>query len=728
MIFNKSTQKKDTVSPTDDAVFQKRMVSSYSIFMIIITVLFCFLYLSTLNNTRNLYQVQNQTAIENDADYFEQNLYIMEMTCCQLLQNSDFRCIMNMKETSDMFFMQSHDVRNSLAIDIYPETLLPLSEMYVYLPLTGYLISPSTFCTTEFYYDKMRIYPQERYGEWLELLNNSDNWYRFLPMDDFQPHAASRRYMYIVDMGDYYYTDVNAVLCFVVSEEKLAKRFHIGESTGGIRITAITDASGREVFTAPDYDSSRARSYQSPESGYTYYYTQPSFFSVINLSVWILAFAIIITLSLFLGGRLIQRLSRRNMEPVLELEEELHSANEERSHLQEVVEKQKPIIAGSYVRKLLSGTLSSEDELPYVRKYLELPEENSFCNVLYAVAYNNSDTMSPEPAEDNPAMDREELDSVILSALRRYLGEPFFCLSPADRTYALLLTCPAGEADALLMKVQAQTVQLHEYLLDTYGIWLFAGIGRTTDSLMNAWECYEQAAEAVSYTTQNYFFFPYEIIKKNSNAFYYPSELSAKLIHFITTGNTAQVLELLNLIHQENIEERSLPINLLKYLLSDIRNTLLKARFALPSGADPEAVKELDARFDEHLSFKLCADLALSLCRLFGTGAEEENLISAIEKYIRRNYTDPSMGLNKISDEFHISESYFSHMFKEKTGVNFSTYLEQIRMSEAARLIRETDTGLNELYIAVGYNNSTSFRRAFKKVYGITPSAMREQK
>jgi AraC-like DNA-binding protein len=86
------------------------------------------------------------------------------------------------------------------------------------------------------------------------------------------------------------------------------------------------------------------------------------------------------------------------------------------------------------------------------------------------------------------------------------------------------------------------------------------------------------------------------------------------------------------------------------------------------------------------------------------------------------------MGLNKISDEFQISESYFSHMFKEKTGVNFSTYLENIRLHEAARLIKETEIGLNELYITVGYNNANTFRRAFKKVYGVTPSAMRENK
>lgn len=83
---------------------------------------------------------------------------------------------------------------------------------------------------------------------------------------------------------------------------------------------------------------------------------------------------------------------------------------------------------------------------------------------------------------------------------------------------------------------------------------------------------------------------------------------------------------------------------------------------------------------------------------------------------------------NKISDEFQISESYFSHLFKEKKGVNFSTYLESIRLNEASRLIRETDISLNELYLSVGYNNANSFRRAFKKIYGMTPSAMRDTK
>lgn len=727
MIFNKKKLSKKANLTINDAGLMKKMVSSYSVFLSAIILLLCVLYLTTLNNARNLYEVQNRNTVAADADYFEQNLYIMEMTCCQLLQNSDFRYIMNMEETSEAFFLRSHEVRNSLAVDIYPETFLPLVEMYVYLPMTGYIISPSTFCTTSFYYHKMRNYPEKEYSSWLTLLNNSDNWYRFLPMDKLNPHASSKRYMYIVDMSDYYFTDIKAVVCFVINEDKLARRFHIAESSHNIQIIAITDDAGNTIFAAEGRDTKRARAYVSEDSGYTYYYTQPSFFSTINIFVRILIFIVAIALISLLGGALITRLSRRNMEPVIELEEELQSATEEKKQLQEVVERQKPIITRSYIQRLLNGAVSSEEEIPYIKKYLALSDEIGGFNVLYAVAYNNSDSAAEEFQDAGSAMSKDEFDAVVNQALQRFLGEPYFCFSPEDRTYALLLTCEAGKADFLLMNTQSKFVRLHEYLLDTHGIWLFAGIGRTTASLTNVWECYEQASEAISYTSQNYFFFPYEIIEKNSNVFYYPSEISTKLIHFITTGNTAQVLELFNLIHQENIEERALPIQLLKYLLSDIRNTLLKARFALPSGADPDTLRELDERFNEHLSFKLCEDLALTLCRLFDSKTGEDDLISTVEKYIRANYADPSMGLNKISDEFRISESYFSHMFKEKVGVNFSNFLELIRMTEAARLIRETDTGLNELYIAVGYNNSASFRRAFKKVYGVSPSAMREQ-
>lgn len=63
---------------------------------------------------------------------------------------------------------------------------------------------------------------------------------------------------------------------------------------------------------------------------------------------------------------------------------------------------------------------------------------------------------------------------------------------------------------------------------------------------------------------------------------------------------------------------------------------------------------------------------------------------------------------------------------QKTVGVNFSTYLEQVRMTQAKHLLETTNIKIADLYVAVGYNNLTSFRRAFKKKYGAAPNALRE--
>lgn len=726
MILNKKDKKNDTYSTTEKSGLMLKMVSSYSVFLLIILLLFGVLYYSSLNNMRDVYNLQTHAAFARDATAFEQDLVMMEMYCRQLLQNSNFRSIMNhMSPDSESFYQLGLEVKTSLAIDIYPDVFLPIDEVYVYLPLTGFILSPAQFCPVDYYYDKVRLYPQESYGKYLASLLDSTEYGCFLPMDYLMPHSAKTCYLYIQDLSELYFTDANALVCFVVDESKLMERFQITGEDATDFCLSIYDQDGQLIYSHGDVvKESGLGIYTSEETGYTYHYSFPAFAPAMNFSSPLTLYLIIMVIALLCGCAMVFVFSRRNMAPIVELGAELKGVTEQNSHLQEVVDKQKPIIRQSYIQQLFSGTVSSEDEMSYIRDYLMLGENDGAYNVVYVVAYNNSEATGEgaAPSYLNP----DSFEAIMMDSLREHFGNPFYCYSPADRAYAILLTSGFEDADSLVMRVQEQTVRLHEELLNTYGIWMFAGIGHTTDSLMHVWESYQQAMEAVSYTSKNYIFFPYEFIKKDSNAFYYPPELSTKLIHFITTGNKPQVTELLALIHQENIEERSLPVRLLQFLLQDIRNTLLKARFALPSGTAAEALDALDAQFNQHLSFQLCEDIAFSLCALFQSDTEDPNLAVTIEKYIQHNYKDPSLCLNKISDEFQISESYFSHMFKEKMGVNFSVYLESIRMDEAARLVRTTDINLSELYIKVGYNNPASFRRAFKKIYGVTPSTMRE--
>ena len=751
MILNTKTTKNNADSTTEKQSLMLRMVTSYSIFLLVILILFLYLYQSTFKNVETQYNFQEQSTLISNVELFEKDLKIMNVYCRQLLQNNNFRKLLSYHDPQSADFL---DIGNALATtlstDVYPEALLPIEEVYCYLPNTEYILSPTYFISEDRYYKWMKRYADAEHDNWLKALTDSSNYYHFIPMDDIAPNFSKNYYMYMINMNDLYYMEADAVVCFVLEKEELSSLFSSGSSKESLYNFLIASNEQNESFLelCGGYDVSfsdvntlsytngfahynlngqaaTVGSYTSELTGYTYYYSFPTFNSsagvfgkqMLYISCFIIAF--------LLGIALIVRFSKRNVAPIIELGQELNEAVEAQNHLQEVVDSQRPIICNTYVRQLLTGLVASTEEASYIKEYLNLIGESLCYNGLYIVAYNNA---GDSGESTQPIRSAEDFNQIIMEALQNYFGMPLYCFSPSDRTYALLLACSKEDEANLIIKANETIVQLHNYLLDTYGIWLFAGIGKNTDSLTNVWESYQQAIESINYTSKNYFFFPYEFIKKDSNAFYYPPELSTKLIHFITTGNTSQVLELFNLIHQENIEERSLPINLLKFLLSDIRNTLLKARFALPSGVSAEITSQLDEQFNQHVTFKLCEDIALTLCKLFTVESDNTSLVTAIEKYIEKNYMDPSMGLNKISDEFQISESYFSHMFKEKTGVNFSTYLENIRMSEAARMIKETDISLNELYISVGYNNANTFRRAFKKIYGVTPSNMRENK
>ena len=748
MILNRKETKNNTNSTTDKQSLMLRMVTSYSIFLLVILILFLYLYQSTFRNVQQQYDFQQESTMVSNVELFEKDLKIMDIYCRQLLQNNTFRKLIAFHDPDDKSFMDMGiALATTLSTDVYPEALLPIEEVYCYLPNTDYILSPNYFISAERYYSWMKRYADTEYDNWLKALSDESNYYQFLPMDNIAPNFSKNYYMYIVNIDDLYYMDANAVVCFVLEKEELSSLFTTLSSdnfdTDFIVAVNEDNAPFMSLLSNPDFSMDRILNlhytdnfshvrgaltigrYTSQLTGYTYYYSFPAFSSTSGTITKQVLYIMCFVIAFLLGISLIIRFSRRNVAPIIELGQELNEAVEAQNHLLEAVNSQRPIICKSYVRKLLTGLTSSEEEASYIKEYLNLIGDPLYYNCLYIVAYNNAGDSGENTQQIRSS---DDFNQVITNALQNFLGSPLYYFNPDSRTYALLLACTKEDESNLIIKTNETIVQLHNYLLDTYGIWLFAGIGRNTDSLTNVWESYQQAVESISYTSKNYFFFPYEFIKKDSNAFYYPPELSTKLIHFITTGNTSQVLELFNLIHQENIEERSLPINLLKFLLSDIRNTLLKARFALPSGISAEVTAQLDEQFNEHATFKLCEDIALTLCKLFAVESEDTNLVTAIEKYIEKNFMDPSMGLNKISDEFQISESYFSHMFKEKTGVNFSTYLENIRMSEAARMIKETDISLNELYISVGYNNANTFRRAFKKIYGVTPSSMRENK
>ena len=104
---------------------------------------------------------------------------------------------------------------------------------------------------------------------------------------------------------------------------------------------------------------------------------------------------------------------------------------------------------------------------------------------------------------------------------------------------------------------------------------------------------------------------------------------------------------------------------------------------------------------------------------------ESDDTPRKIMAYINEHYGDSSLSVTSASEAFSMSSSYLSTYFKKHLDVTFSKYLEGLRIEKACELIRNSDLNIEAIAAEVGYTNSLSFRRAFKKVMGMPPSSYR---
>ena len=84
--------------------------------------------------------------------------------------------------------------------------------------------------------------------------------------------------------------------------------------------------------------------------------------------------------------------------------------------------------------------------------------------------------------------------------------------------------------------------------------------------------------------------------------------------------------------------------------------------------------------------------------------------------------------LESISAHLGLSKVYFSEYFSNHTGVNFKTYLDNLRFSYVENLLRFTDLSINEIHTQAGFADYANFARRFKQKYGCAPGEYRKQK
>ena len=103
--------------------------------------------------------------------------------------------------------------------------------------------------------------------------------------------------------------------------------------------------------------------------------------------------------------------------------------------------------------------------------------------------------------------------------------------------------------------------------------------------------------------------------------------------------------------------------------------------------------------------------------------SREDRAIMDIFRYIEGNYKNGS--LTEAASLLHYDFYWLSHEIKNRTGKTYTEHLQEKRLSQAAYLLKNTNLSVEEIAVAVGYENKSYFHRIFTNRFGTTPKKYR---
>lgn len=138
----------------------------------------------------------------------------------------------------------------------------------------------------------------------------------------------------------------------------------------------------------------------------------------------------------------------------------------------------------------------------------------------------------------------------------------------------------------------------------------------------------------------------------------------------------------------------------LKYQIDNLlaRNALMKSRF---SGKVDEQLEQVEQR-----------DMA----------DNDQQLMERIMESVNKNLSDSEFSVEQLAADTGLSRSHLHRKMKEIAGISPSEFIRNIRLEQAARLLKERKVNISQVAYTFGFNSPATFSKAFKQHFGQSPS------
>ncbi|MDI4647833.1 AraC family transcriptional regulator [Cohnella hashimotonis] len=410
------------------------------------------------------------------------------------------------------------------------------------------------------------------------------------------------------------------------------------------------------------------------------------------------------------------------------IQQSLSSLLDNNAELREEIDKQVPLVWDTFFQRLLKGDFLSMNEINSLLAHQRIGLHGQG----YAIGILNFSRSGQSNTEAE--LDKLDVNRVwVTEAIRRGLGDDRYAHHIAEDKIALLFVDELGDEASFRHMIDRSVAAIEAETSGREGLQLYFAIGGFRSTLLEVSGSYEEARQclsSISYEGKNETVWFADLPHTNAR-FFFPQELENRLINYAKAGEPEEVEAVLRQLYKENFSDRHLPLALQQLFYYEIVSCLakLQEQLALDNAIDIQQLLQHPSAVDNpKLSYRSASEMFLTTARDLDRRKKSRNhrLLDDMLAFLQQHYGDANLTLDAVADNMNVSKGYMSQFFKEQTGINFSEYLENMRMDEAKSKLASTSLTIREIAEQVGYHSSSTFCRAFKRGTGLSATVFRE--
>ncbi len=286
----------------------------------------------------------------------------------------------------------------------------------------------------------------------------------------------------------------------------------------------------------------------------------------------------------------------------------------------------------------------------------------------------------------------------------------------------------------LHLEEEIAELQIHQYAKKLLAIMENVSSAKQcvgVSEVVNSWReiayAYLHACDAMNYAREhNEKIITFMSLHSKEQRFYFSSEDESRLCMLVQTGHVEEMKKVLgelwnqqNTNWEKNLLAHSLCVTLIRQINAP-RYTISAETQKL--GAQVEKHLRVSAPLDEVFDKIVAAFTLLCNDSVIEKRVRKNDSRERMFAYIEERYCDPQFGMQDMLSELDKSQTSFQNYFFEQTGETFYRYLETRRLERAKNLMLTSEMTISQIAENSGYASDVSFRRAFKRCFGVSPS------